>query len=110
MGSPTDPNDGATLQPNDLASQDALTALSARVTIAEAKAAQLDEWFGVMFEDSPVAMSVISAYENRYVRVNRALEELFGRSREEIMSVDPFAFSFTVTHPDDLLADQALFG
>ncbi len=85
-------------------------ALRAELAATRARVAELEEWFEVAFEHAPVAMAVVSAKENRYVRVNRALEELLGQPREYILQVDPFSFLQRFTHPDDLGEDQAIFG
>jgi len=121
MGSPSHPDDGF-VPPSEIALSAAseaasapspavtIAALEARLAAAEAKAALADEWFSAAFDSSPVAMSVVSAAESRYVRVNHAMEVLVGRSREEILAADPYSFSIKITHPDDLFADELLFG
>jgi two-component system, cell cycle sensor histidine kinase and response regulator CckA len=67
------------------------------------------EWFDVAFETSSVAMSVISIFEVRVVRVNAAMARLYGMSVEEVLSADPFKLALKITHPDDLVAEQKLF-
>jgi PAS domain S-box-containing protein len=88
---------------------DDAAALRARLTAAEASAGQLEEWLGVTFEASPIAMGIISSLENRYVRANPALAELFDMSVDEILSSDPYTMAFRITHPDDLVVEQRLF-
>ncbi|MGO9836665.1 MAG: ATP-binding protein [Polyangiaceae bacterium] len=76
---------------------------------AQAKAARLDRWLNVLFATSPVALGIISVFENRYVRANPAMAELFGMSVEEILNSDPFSMALRITHPDELVAEQKLF-
>src|SRR5450432_3815991 len=66
-------------------------ALRARLDAAEAHAAELEEWLAVTFDPSPVAMGIISSLENRYVRANAALADLYDMPVEEILNTDPFA-------------------
>lgn len=88
---------------------DDVGSLRKRLADAQAKAAQLDQWLDVLFETSPVAMGVISAFGNRYVRANQAMAELYGMSIEEIRNSDPFSTALRITHPDELVAEQRLF-
>ncbi|HEY8300628.1 MAG TPA: ATP-binding protein [Jatrophihabitans sp.] len=56
--------------------------------------------FRATFENAPIPMAVVGlhgASANRWIRVNRALCELFGRSAEELTSVK----IVELTHPDD---------
>jgi PAS domain S-box-containing protein len=62
-----------------------------------------------LLEASPVAIAVVSLFENRYLRANRALSELLGIPLAEILETDPFSLGYKVTHPDDLVAEQQLF-
>lgn len=87
-----------------LAMAAALAALAHRVlayrkrTIAEARdrAELTSEWFGTLFEASPVGVGVADA-EGRYVAVNPALCELLGRPERELIGRTGLDF----THPDD---------
>ncbi len=55
------------------------------------------------FQHAPVGMAIISIRENRYIQVNDALCEFLEMSAEELLAVDdPVAFSYSVTHPDDV--------
>jgi two-component system cell cycle sensor histidine kinase/response regulator CckA len=83
--------------------------LHRRLLEAQANAVRLDQWLNVLFATSPVALGIISALENRYVRANLALAELFGMSVEEILNSDPFSMALRLTHPDELVAEQKLF-
>jgi two-component system, cell cycle sensor histidine kinase and response regulator CckA len=67
-------------------------------------------WLDTLFETSPVGICLISATENRCVRVNAALARLYGLPVEEILSRDPFSLALQITHPEDLVQEQALFG
>ena len=73
------------------------------------ESAQVEQWLDVLFETSPVAMAVISAAENRCVRANQALAELYGMTIAEILDCDPFSLALRITHPDDLVGEQNLF-
>ena len=86
-----------------------LHALRDRLSAAEAKAVELEEWLAATFESSPVAMGIVSSLENRYLRANAALAELYDMPVEEILNADPFALGLHLTHPDDLFAEQKLF-
>jgi two-component system, cell cycle sensor histidine kinase and response regulator CckA len=70
----------------------------------------VDLWLDTVFETSPVGICVISATENRCVRANAAIARLYGMPVEEILSRDPFSLALQVTHPEDLVVEQALFG
>lgn len=56
--------------------------------------------FRAAFDDAPIGMALV-APDGRLLRVNRAFEEMLGRSAEELLELD-FA---AITHPDDLAAD-----
>ena len=85
--------------------------LNAQVGAAEAEAADLQAWFTVMVDTSPTAMGVISALQGRYVRANQALAELFGlRTVAELLATDPYSLAQRTTHPDEIVAEQKLFG
>jgi len=88
---------------------DDVGSLQRRLIDAQAKATRLDQWLDVIFETSPVAMGIISTFENRYVRANPALAELYGMPLEEILNGDPFSMGLRITHPDELVAEQKLF-
>ena len=63
-----------------------------------------------MLQTSPIAMGIISALENRYVRANQPLGDLFGMTIDEILACDPYSLAQRVTHPDEIVAEQKLFG
>jgi PAS domain S-box-containing protein len=69
-----------------------------------------EAWFEVMLATSPVGMGVISALEGRYVRANQPLADLLGLTMAELLAVDPYALAQQMTHPDELVAEQKLFG
>jgi len=73
------------------------------------ESADLERWLEVLFETSPVAMAIVSSAENRCVRVNQALADLYGMSVAEIMSSDPFSLAMRITHPEDVVREQAVF-
>jgi PAS domain S-box-containing protein len=54
-------------------------------------------------------MGVISSIENRYLRANAPLAELFGMTIDEIIASDPYSLAQRVTHPDEMVAEQSLF-
>jgi PAS domain S-box-containing protein len=95
--------------PSTSESDDDVGSLQRRLIDAQAKATRLDQWLDVFFETSPVAMGIISAFENRYVRANPAMAELYGVPLEEILNGDPFSMALRVTHPDELVAEEKLF-
>jgi two-component system, cell cycle sensor histidine kinase and response regulator CckA len=72
-------------------------------------AAVLEGWLDALFATSTAAMAAISTFEGRYLRVNTAMLELFGMTREELLEADPFTLGFRLSHPDDIPAEQALF-
>jgi len=67
------------------------------------------DWLDALVETSPTAIGVISVHQNRYVRANAAMVELYGMSLEELLAADPFTLAVRLTHPDDLDAEQSLF-
>jgi two-component system, cell cycle sensor histidine kinase and response regulator CckA len=68
-----------------------------------------ERWFDALVEPAPTAIGVICALENRYVRANAAMVDLYGVPLEELLNTDPFSLAFRMTHPDDLVAEQKLF-
>ena len=66
-------------------------------------------WFDVILETSPIAIGIISALENRYVRVNRRMADLVGMTVDEVLACDPYRFALETAHPDELVAEQKLF-
>jgi two-component system, cell cycle sensor histidine kinase and response regulator CckA len=72
-------------------------------------AADLASCFEALLESNAAPIAVISTIESRYVHVNQAMAELWGYTREEILSADPFAFALRITHPEDRAAEQQLF-
>ena len=54
-------------------------------------------------------MGVISALENRYVRVNQAMAELLDMTVDEILASNPFSLALRVAHPDELVEEQKIF-
>ena len=70
----------------------------------------LPSWFDVLLRTSPIAMGIISGLEGRYVRANQPLADLLGIGIDELLSGDPYAIAQRITHPDDLVAEQKLFG
>jgi PAS domain S-box-containing protein len=69
----------------------------------------VEHWFDALLESSPTAIGVISLLENRYVRANPALLELYAISLEELLRTDPFSMALRLAHADDLVAEQLLF-
>jgi PAS domain S-box-containing protein len=75
----------------------------------EGKAAVLEGWLDALFSTSTAAMAIISTFEGRYVRANAQMVELLDIPEAEL-SADPFGIAHRITHPDDLAAEQQLFG
>jgi PAS domain S-box-containing protein len=67
------------------------------------------DWLEVAFATSPIGIGVISSTENRYVRVNQRLADLFGMTPDEILATDPYTLAQLITHPDEMVAEQKLF-
>ncbi len=72
--------------------------------------AEVEQWFDALVEHCPAGIGVISMRENRYVRANDALLDVFGMTRDELREADPFTVAYRVTHPDELVPEQKLFG
>ncbi len=70
--------------------------------------ADVEQWLEVLFETSPIAMGIISGAENRCIRVNQAMADLYGMPVDEILNSDPFSLAMRITHPDDVVPEQAL--
>jgi two-component system cell cycle sensor histidine kinase/response regulator CckA len=82
------------------------TEIELRTEIAERRQAELgrresEEQFYNNFEDSGVGMALLSP-DGRWLRVNRAVSELLGVPREDLIGFSVEAR----THPDDVSADQ----
>ena len=70
---------------------------------AEEEVAAAGRRFEQLFEDAPIGMALQDG-DGRYLQVNRALCELFGRSSDELLGM---RFQELV-HPEDLARDQKL--
>jgi len=71
---------------------------------AEAALQESEARFRSAFDAAPIAMSLTSLPEGRWLQVNRSLCELTGYSADELLEMT-FA---DITHPDDLEPDLAL--
>jgi len=69
---------------------------------AEARLRESEERFRGAFENSAIGMALVSL-EGRFLRVNRALCQIVGRTEEELLGCT----FHDITHPDDLDADLA---
>lgn len=67
---------------------------------AELALRESEERFRRSFDDAPIGLALVSV-EGRWLRVNRAICEMVGRSETELLATD---FQ-TITHPDDLQTD-----
>jgi diguanylate cyclase (GGDEF)-like protein/PAS domain S-box-containing protein len=70
---------------------------------AEQERARVSALFETSFAAAPIGMCLV-APDGRFLRVNPALCELFGRSEPELLATD---FQH-ITHPDDLASDLEL--
>lgn len=68
-----------------------------------------EAFFEAALETSPIGMGVISSAENRYLRANAPLADLFGMTIDEILSAEPYSLAQRITHPDEMVAEQSLF-
>ena len=66
--------------------------------LAEDALARSEEWFRGAFEQAPIGIALVGL-DDRYLRVNRALCEMLGRSGEELVGRTWSEF----THPDDVV-------
>ena len=67
---------------------------------AELALRESEERFRRSFDDAPIGLALVSL-EGRWLRVNRAICEMVGRSETELLATN---FQ-TITHPDDLQTD-----
>lgn len=67
---------------------------------AELALRESEERFRRSFDDAPIGLALVSL-EGRWLRVNRAICEMVGRSEAELLATD---FQ-TITHPEDLQTD-----
>jgi len=63
----------------------------------------------VLFDHSPVPVSVVSVADGRYTYVNRAYCEFYGRPAEYYLGTDPYQVWVEVTLPEEFEAERALF-
>jgi PAS domain-containing protein len=70
--------------------------------LAEAQLRESEERFRGAFENSAIGMALVSL-EGRFLRVNRALCGIVGRTTEELLA----CIFQDITYPDDLDADLA---
>jgi PAS domain S-box-containing protein len=71
----------------------------AQVALAESEAR-----YRSAFEQAGVGMVEVDL-DGRYIRVNKAMAELLGRTEEEVLKTN----IFSVTHPDDRATDESAF-
>ena len=67
------------------------------------------ERFRVVFEHAPAGVGVVSVERVRYVYANPAWLRFFGRSSEEMLSVDPYKWLIEASHVDDFPRDRLEF-
>jgi PAS domain S-box-containing protein len=63
----------------------------------------------VAFDNSPVAVTVISISRSRFVYANRAFCDFFGYGLDEVMAADPYQYITAASNPADMEADRRLF-
>jgi two-component system, cell cycle sensor histidine kinase and response regulator CckA len=71
---------------------------------------EVPAWFEALLETSSFGLGVISSLENRYVRANQPLVDLLGMTKDELFTSDPYAIAQRITHADEMVAEQKLFG
>jgi PAS domain S-box-containing protein len=67
------------------------------------EARESEERFRSAFEHAPIGVT-LQDLSGHWLQVNRAFCEILGRPREQLIGLD----SLTLTHPDDVAADEAL--
>ena len=72
---------------------------------AETALRQAEDRFRHAFEDAPIGMALTSV-DGRLLRVNRALGDILGYSRDELLELS----YRDITHPDDIAATADLLG
>jgi PAS domain S-box-containing protein len=63
----------------------------------------------LLFDSSPLPVSVVSVADARYVYVNRAHCEFYGRPAEYYFGTDPYQVWIDVTLPEEFEAERVLF-
>ncbi|MBU1611044.1 MAG: PAS domain S-box protein [Proteobacteria bacterium] len=66
---------------------------------AETSLRESREKYRIMFENLPLGLAFTDT-TGRYLEVNRAIEEIFGSSRRNLLGVPPLERGFTVLHQD----------
>jgi two-component system cell cycle sensor histidine kinase/response regulator CckA len=61
-------------------------------------------------EAAPVSIFRVSGAKGRYVFVNDAFARMIGRTRDELMALDPFQVWVASAHPDDVEPERAEMG
>jgi signal transduction histidine kinase len=68
-----------------------------------------DERLKLLFDNSPMPVSVVSVADARYVYVNRAHCEFYRRPAEYYFGTDPYQVWIDVTLPEEFEAERVLF-
>jgi len=77
-------------------------ALAARLRESDAR-------WKVLFDHSPLPVSVVSVADGRYTYVNRAYCEFYARPAEYYFNTDPYQVWVEVTLPEEFEAERVLF-
>jgi PAS domain S-box-containing protein len=67
-----------------------------------------EERLRLLFDNSPLPVSVVSVAEARYVYVNRAHCDFYGRPAEYFFGTDPHQVWVDVTLPEEFEAERVL--
>jgi PAS domain S-box-containing protein len=89
-------------------SEDAASLRAERDALAE-KLRDADDRFRLLYDHSPIPLSVVSVADARYVYVNRAHLEYYGRPAEYYYDTDPYQVWIDVTLPEEFEHERVLF-
>jgi PAS domain S-box-containing protein len=95
--------------PTESAAAGELAALRAERDALAARLQDSEALLRLLYDDSPLAVSVVSVTEAKYVYVNRAHCEFFQRRDEYYRSTDPYLVWLDITQPEELELERPLF-
>jgi PAS domain S-box-containing protein len=95
--------------PTESAAAGELAALRAERDALAARLQDSEALLRLLYDDSPIAVGIISIAEAKYVYFNRAQCEFFQRSPEYYRTTDPYQVWMEISLPEELELERPLF-